>query len=566
MWAAVVLVHAVVGRLWLSTVVSVTAGAVIAFADYQKMSLRGEPLYPTDIEHLKDAGLLLEPIGVEPARVGLAALVLITIAASTAVAHRRSARSARPKLRRRRPTLLARATVGLLALGVLATTMTFNESGNPLRALWDRSGPTWARWDQVENYAENGFVSGVLYNMPGTAMDRPAGYSAAAMRDLTLRYAAIATRTNATREVGALADTNILLVLSESFTDPTTLRGLEVAEDPIPFTRGLMAGTTSGTMLSSDYGGGTANVEFEVLTGLSLSNFREQMHTPYQMLVPNKADFPSLLRSVGRGHATLAIHPYERRFYRRDDVYATFGFERAAFQDDLTGAARVEDNPFISDAGTFDRVLEELRTSEEPMLVNVVTMQNHLPYEGKYDEPLGVDGALTPAERRTVGQYLRGLRYSDEALEQLVSDLRALDERTIVLFYGDHSPAIWPERILSSNDDQSMYETPWFVWANFETTPKDPGAELLGPNHLVNQLLATAGAAVTPYDALLGKIAEEVPAAERGIMLAPDGREITDEDLSPWAEALLADYRLVQYDLTAGEGFAETALFEPPVG
>jgi hypothetical protein len=194
----------------------------------------------------------------------------------------------------------------------------------------------------------------------------------------------------------------------------------------------------------------------------------------------------------------------------------------------------------------------------------VVTMQNHRPYEGKYDEPIQVDGAMAPMEQRMVGQYLRGLRYSDEAVEQLVTDLEGLDERTIVLFYGDHSPAVWSNQVWARNGGQAMYETPWFVWANFETAPVDPGATYLGPNHLLNQLKAAANAPVTPYDAMLAQIAEEVPAAERGLMLDPQGHQITADDLSPRAHQLLEDYRLVQYDLSVGKGFAEDELFEVP--
>ncbi|PFG38270.1 sulfatase-like protein [Georgenia soli] len=575
-WAVVVLIHAVVGRLWLAALISVAVGGVIAFADYQKMLMRGEPLYPTDIEYLKDAGLLLHSIGVDPAYVLAGLLVLAAVVVTLVVrTHRRRrsvrragparpGRSGRLPLRRRWRAHAPRVTAGLLAFGVLAAAVTFNEDGNPLRALWERSGPTWARWNQVENYAENGFVSGLLYNMPGTAMERPAGYSRAALREIADRYSAVAAEMNATRDAGALADTNVVVVLSESFTDPTRLNGVEVAEDPIPFTRGLMGRTPSGTMLSSDYGGGTANVEFEVLTGMSLSNFREQMHTPYQMLVPYEDDFPSLLRTVGAGHEAIAIHPYQRSFYKRDEVYATFGFSRAAFEDEMADAERVERNPFVSDAGTFTRVVDELRASEDPMVVNVVTMQNHRPYDGKYDEPIDVEGAMTPMEKRMVGQYLRGLRYSDAAVEQLVTDLQGLDERTIVLFYGDHSPAVWSSQVWARNPGQAMYETPWFVWANFETAPVEPAAELLGPNHLLGQLQAAANAPVTPYDAMLAQIAEEVPAAERGIMLDPDGREIRAEDLSPRAQQLLEDYRLVQYDLSVGKGYAEAELYEVP--
>ncbi|MPV35760.1 LTA synthase family protein [Georgenia subflava] len=562
-WAVVGLVQAVVGRLWVAAVVVGTLAAVIAFADYQKMLARNEPLYPTDLEHLRDAPLLLEGLGINPALV-LAGLIVLAAGVVAAALRARRRRGRRPWSERRAETL-ARVVGGAVAAAVLAGAVTFNEDGNPLRALWDRGEATWARWNQVENYAENGFVSGVLYNMPGTAMETPAGYSAARMAEIGEKYAAVAAETNAGR-TGALTDTNVLVILSESLTDPTRLRGLEVEEDPIPFIHSLMERTTSGTMLSSDYGGGTANVEFEVLTGMSLDHFRPQMHTPYQMLVPFQERFPSFLRSVGAAHEAIAIHPYQHNFYRRDDVYATLGFTRAAFERDMVGTEPVENNPFISDAVTFDRVLGELRTSEDPMFVNVVTMQNHRPYAGKYADPIGVDGAMSFFERRNVEQYLRGLRYSDEALEHLVGDLEALDERTIVLYYGDHFPAIWSEQVKAANGGQGMYQTPWLVWANFDTEQVDAGAELLGPNHLMNQVLTAADAPVTPYAALLAAIAEEVPAAERGIMLDPDGRAVTETDLSPRARELLADYRLVQYDLAVGERYALEAMLDAPPG
>ncbi|WP_454777941.1 LTA synthase family protein [Georgenia muralis] len=565
-WSFVVLLFSLTGRLWAAAGIALAVATVIAFADYQKMLQRTEPVYPSDTIYLLQPGFLVETVGpTVAAALALAAIALPVLAWALVRLVRR--RRPRPEpLLARRPAYALRAVAGVLSALVLVSAAGFNQPGNPVREIYEDAGTTWAPWNQTENYARNGFVTGTLYNVPAPAMERPEGYDAARMTEIAEKYRAVAAQTNTTRDPAALAETNVVIVLAETFTDPLNLDGVEVGLDPLPYTRSLMASTTSGTMLSSGFGGGTANVEFEVLTGMALHNFQAQVHTPFQALVPHRSEFPSFLWSLGApDRATLAIHPYLASFYRRDDAYPVLGFERAEFRDDMTHTDTIDRDPHVSDAATFEELLDELRASDEPLLANVVTMQNHGPLSGKYDDPVDVVGPIDDARTERLGNYVRGLAHSDDALAGLVADLEALDERTVVLLYGDHLPSSWPEAVLDLNDERTRYETPWFVWANFPTE-KVETPPVLGPNFLVNQMLATVGAPVTPYNALLDELSREVPAMERTMMLDPRGEEITEADLSARGQELLEDYRLVQYDMVVGEGHVAREMLEVPAG
>ncbi len=560
-WPFVALLFALTGSLLATAILSIAAGGLIAVAAHQKMTHRGEPLFPSDVDYLADPGLMLASAGISPVVAGGAVLLVLAALAGVAVRAWRN-RGTRPRAERwlRWGVRAGFAIAGVAGIAVISG---FHNPGNPLRQAYDDIPVTWAEWNQVQNYAQNGFVAGALYNLPGEAMERPEGYSEERLAQITDTYGELAERANAARTVGATTDPNVVIILGEAFTDPTWLSGVQLAEDPIPFTRSLMAEHPSGRMLSSGFGGGTANVEFEVLTGMAMANFQPQMHAPYPLLIPRYDHFPSFLDSLGADRGTLAVHPYAPGFYRRETVYPILGFERATFWDTIGHRDRVGNDTHISDAATYREVLDELRASPDPLMVNVVTMQNHSPHAGNFPDPIGVEGPFSEDKAEEIGHYLRGLRHSDDAMAELIGELEALEEPTVVLFYGDHLPAVWPQGVQDTNSDQTLRETPWFVWSNTGTVETAP-PPVLGPNQLIPQMLTATGAPLTPYAALLTELSGHVAADEAGIMLDAQGRPVREEDLSPHARELLADYRLVQYDLSVGERYAAEAMFAVP--
>ena len=605
LWAVVAVVHAVVGRFRVTAVLCGTATGVLAFANHVKVLYRHEPVYPDDWRFAADPGFLLRMVDGRELVTGVGLLAAVAVcAAALVVARHRSGRLARAA--RLEPTRLSpadrvavRLLGGVVGLLVLVNVSQLNEPGNLTRGAYDALGADWRAWSQQRTYLGNGFVGGVLYNLDVPPVPVPAGYSAARMRQITHRYQAAARRINATRDPAGLAGVNVVLVLSESFSDPTRLRGVHVPEDPIPFTRRLMRATASqpvripaggspgapsasvradamsGSMLAQNVGGGTANMEFEALTGMSASGFPAQLRVPYQMVVPNHSSFPSAVAwAKATGHRAVALHPFSTEMYRRRDVYRTFGFDDFLYDRTMHAPTRIGHHAYISDASTFGQVERTLRTERAPVFMNVVTMQNHMPYAGRYDDPMqvtGPDGRSLP----DAGQYARGLAHSDAALRGLVGSLRRLDEPTVLVFYGDHLPGFYPRSVLDENGGAAMHRTPFLVWANFRARGRSAGAvrspaatsesgTVVSPTHFVDLAAERAGAAVTPYYALLTELRWQLPAVEGRTALAPDGTPVSRRHLSPRAKQLLADYRLVQYDLSAGKRYSESGLLGLP--
>ena len=566
LWLLVGLIHALTGRLSVTAAVTACLTLALAYADYNKLSVRREPIYPDDMRFTGQIGFLMHMVGpwtvvVLTGSLMVAAALGFVVVRALSRRFPASLRAVRdPRTRRRRAVM--RAVTGSACLLVLAYLTQFNSPGNLARGAYEALGATWRPYSQESNYLSNGFVGGFLNNVDVPSHRAPAGYSRAEMDRIVARYQEAAARINRSRDPGRLAHVNVVLVLSESFSDPEALAGVKVARDPIPFTRRLMRHTTSGSMFAQDIGGGTANMEFEALTGMSASQLPSQLEVPYNQLVPQYRTFPSAVSWLeGSGHRTVAIHPYSPTMYRRNEVYRTFGVDRFIHDSTMHEQRRSGHHGFISDASAFHEVERTLRRASRPVFVNLVTMQNHMPYSGRYDDPVRVTGADgTPLT--DIGQYARGLEHTDRALRQFIHRLRASQEKTVVVFYGDHLPGGYPQPVFAANDNLTMHQTPFFVWANFPgpTSPQPTTS----PAHFMDLALQRADAAVPPYYALLDELRHAVPAMEDGLLLGPHGGRLRPDHLPARASRLLHDYRLVQYDLSVGHRFSQHGMFTTP--
>ena len=562
-WLLLLFLWSVIGRLWWSIGLLSAVVIPVAAANRIKIDLREEPIYPSDIDFLSEPGFLSAFIS--PTKAALLVLaLLVLVAACVWVGHRLGRRYPRPSLRRlprRQAVRLAVLRVGVLLVTatLLFQTTKFNEPGNLWRKAYEVRGEHWRYWNQKTNYRSNGFGGGFLYNMPISAMAKPPGYTQAAMEQVADRYAEAAERINRTR-TGSLDDVNVVLVLSESFTDPTQLDAFDLERDPIPHTRATMGETMSGTMLAQLYGGGTANMEFETLTGQSIALFRPQMVSPYQMLV---SDYPSYPSAVGwfrsQGHKAIAIHPYMVGLYKREQVYKTLGFEEFIHDTSMQSTEMIDDNPYIDDHAAFDEVIHQIDDNDDPLMINLVTMQNHIPVDGNYDDPVEVDG-IGGDQGDRIGQYARGLEHTDAALKQFLDDLEASDEKSVVLFFGDHLPGIYDSEVKNANDDGlGLYETPFFVW-NSEGNEHRP-APLTSPAFFLPLIYRVANAPVPPYLALLDRLHDHISAMQQGRIITSDGAETPEDSLDPRSSQLLDDMRLVQYDFSIGERYAVDVLW-----
>ena len=563
-WCVFLLVWAVTSLLRVALAVLTALTLVVGYANYKKITVRMEPLYPSDLFFAGEATFLGQMVGLKTvaALTTLVGLAVFTILLAARILARRYPRRGGGRTHRESSLrLLSRTIVAVLSLSTLVYAAQFNQTGNQVRAAYEAGGAEWKFWFQRLNYYSNGFVGGMLYNTQVPAMEAPPGYGRRTMQEISDRYRDRANERNASRPRDVLSNANIIMVLSEAFSDPTEVEGVTYAEDPIPYARELMRDVPSGHMLAQLYGGGTANMEFEALTGLSLSQFMPQMNSPYQMLLPELESFPSAVgNGMTFGRRAIAVHPYMTSMYKREQSYPVLGFEDFIGLEDMAEPSKLEHSEFVSDAAAFSEVEKQISSLDDPVLVNLVTMQNHYPMSDHYERPIPVTGLKGDYEKEASG-YGRGLRYTDDALRGFLDRLRSLDEPTAVIFYGDHQPGIWPQSIQRMNGNLAMRTTPFFLWANFELVRDPVTAEYTSPIYFLPLLHQATDAPIPPFYALLLELYEEVPAMAQGLMLDQHGDRVRPSDLPPKAREVLRHYRLVQYDLSIGSRFSEDEMF-----
>lgn len=558
---------AVIGRLWITLALTSSLSLILAGINRVKIELREEPVFPSDRDFLSESGFFIAMVDTSTV-VTLVVTVILIAAILVIIGWLAGRLYPPPRLRKPdgRPhwgVIITRLVVFLVTGGLLVHATNFNEPRNLWRALYEADGAAWAPFSQLQNYRNNGFVGGFLYNMPVQAMDRPEGYDADAMAQLAERYAERAEKINADR-TGSLEDVNVVFVLSESFTDPSWMHGFSLDENPIPATQQIMSETTSGTMYAHLYGGGTATMEFESMTGQPVGVFRSQVSSPYQMFVADQAAYPSAVGAFSAlGHHTVAIHAYNLSMYKRMQVYETLGFDEVVRDATMRSQERIEDNRYISDRSAFDEVLYHLDRNEDPVFVNLVTMQNHGAYHDFYSDPIVSD--ISDANRADeIGHYFRGLAHSDVALVDFLAELEARDETTIVVLYGDHHPGVYSQEILDANDPDAHFRTPFFVWSSESNTAQH--IEAITPAMFLPFVYEVADAPVPPFVALLDDVRHSIPVIQHARTLDADGQPVDPENLDAETAALLEDLTMVQYDFSIGRRHAVDTMWPGALG
>ena len=318
---------------------------------------------------------------------------------------------------------------------------------------------------------------------------------------------------------------NIVVVMNESFSDLTSyLEGYETSTDPMPFVRSLMQqeNVISGTCaVSSDMGTGTANSEFEFLTGNSMAYFKG--NTPYVQFIDTET--PSLASELaGRGYRTQAMHAYERAGYNRVKVYDRFGFQQYKGIEDFDVDIDVA-RGYPTDETNYRQLIKDFEENRggTPQFLFNITMQNHGGYYASdYEWPVRVH-EVAPVESYddSVIAYESSVRMADDALRQLISYLETVDEPTVLLFFGDHEPRLSNEFYSSWFTDENgldlettaqLHKTPFFIWGNYDlNTDAAAKGSTVSLNYLSTVLFQAAGIKLSPYQEYLADLRMEHP-------------------------------------------------------
>ena len=266
---------------------------------------------------------------------------------------------------------------------------------------------------------------------------------------------------------------NIIFLQLESFFDPTLVNYLKVSEDPIPNFRKLMKEYTSGYYKVPSVGAGTANTEFESITGMSLHYFGPGEY-PYKSILKETTceSAPYVLKNLG--YTTHAVHNNEANFYGRRSIFPNLGF------DTFTSAEYMPEeddkNPlgWTKDEVLTDEIIKCLDSTEGLDYIYTISTQGHgaYPEEQLIDDPeITVTGSATEAQNNQWEYYCNEIHEMDNFVKELTDALADYPEDVILVMYGDHLPTMG----LTVEDlkNKYLFQTQYVMWDNFGMEKKD---------------------------------------------------------------------------------------------
>lgn len=550
-------------RYW--TALALTSALTVGWsiAEREKLLLRGEPIYVSEIREIANWKTLLPMVNKALLiSVGIGLLVLIVMVLL---------------LELKRPIKLAKFRTRLLwaflSLALLITPVWFNDQSSPIYyvSLAFDNKATFS--NPAYDLQLKGPVLTFLDYANVKVMQKPQNYTDQHLKTIIQRYDKTAKKINRTRQ-HKLKQQTIVFNLSESFVDPKDFPKSKItAGNPLVFINSLQRNYTYGHMLSAGYGGGTANMEYESLTGFNMAGFNGQV-MPYLQVVPKFKHYPNIGQQFSYASA---IHPFNGGYYGRKSVYKIFGFNKFAYlgsKDKIIAQKRAGSDWYLSDQTLYTNGLRQIRARKQGQFINLISIQNHTPYMDWYPDnqyhghaavnlPL-VDGV----KKQNYSNYVKGTEYTDRAVKHFIERIDTIQKPIYFVFYGDHYPSIINQNMLKKYPIR-LHETTYFIYANryartHGAKAKIRKSDVVTTSDFIPMVLEQSNSKVTPYQALLTKIHQELPAitinyqGNKGMELVDQkGREIKLNTLNKKQKQLLQDYVCVQYDMTAGQGYSQ---------
>jgi len=549
----IVFADAVIGKAYQSALFIGPLALLPAFFSGQKQLFLSDPLFPSDLLFGRQIMQLLPAmVAAEPAKaIGLAIGSLLFIAAFITLIWK--SRKIFPRL-----NLAGRGVRLALSFPLLAGFVTLMDP-MAFSALRDRLNIVPMMWDQKENYRHNGFLMAFVFNIPMASVSAPAGYSHVAITDIQTDLLP------ASFFSGRQAD--VIMVMSESLWDPIRMSSIRYSADPMPVIRAAQ----SGNVFSPEFGGMTANVEFEALTGFS-NAFLPYGSIPYQQYI--RRPVPSLATFFeSKGYVTKAFHPFQSWFWNRNNVYQSLGFRQ--FHSEENMPAMDKRGIFASDDALTRYIIKEADNTDQPFFFFAVTLQGHGPYErNRYvKNTIEVDApTLSDASTSALATYTQGVKESDQSLKMLMDWAKKRKRETIIVLFGDHLPPlneVYTEsgymanvvatRKASVSTMKREHETPLVVWSSKRGVQKDIGS--VSPSQLPYYIVRMAGYRHPYYTGLLGRVAERFAVIDRHQLIGRNNKAQSDWALSGRIDPLIRDYRLLQHDVMFGEGYGVERFF-----
>ncbi|WP_268708355.1 LTA synthase family protein [Streptococcus lutetiensis] len=536
-FACFMVIYITINRYLPATVFNIVLGVLISYINAEKFALRNEPFLIADFTWLNDIGFFKEYVS-ENALL----LSIVGILWTIVILYYVRKKCLPGQIFKNWKQRLAVAVTIVVAFSETLSIFKNQEDGRipehipVLSSVYNLYNVNWQGINANTRFQSLSFVW--LKQLTITDIEKPANYSQKEIDKVYKKYTNLAGEINATRTEN-ISDQTVIFILSESLADPARVPGVTLSAPVIPQIQQIQAGTTSGLMKSDGYGGGTANMEFQTLTGLPMYNYNDMISVLYTDVFPEMSYVPSISNAFDSKNR-IAIHLSDATHYARNSVYTKLKFDKfiATSGSDDTADNASTFGAYPSDASTYDNVLSEIDASQSQFF-SVMTMQNHGPwFETNLSDITANGEGLTNDQNASLTNYARLLSYTDSSTAEFLQQLEGIDKKITVVFYGDHLPGIYPKSIFKDNPNL-QYLTDYFIWSNHGTAKDD--YPLVNSSDFPAELLAHTNSRVSPYYALLTEVLNKASVDKD--KLDSDGKMVAN------------DLKMIQYDLTEGKGY-----------
>jgi phosphoglycerol transferase MdoB-like AlkP superfamily enzyme len=519
-----------------AAVVNLAVGA-LSIANCIKIEVRDEPVFPRDFALLKEVGSAMGTYDIHFPVGSIAVVVLFTVVLVLAGVIIKTRPVPVRALRGWLGRLLGCGASMAVLVAAILTVYASNDLYNSFRVSNAYYIPSV--------FNELGFPYCFCHQFTTYPVDRPEGFD----RDAAEAW------DSAPGSSGEGAAVNVIMVMNEAFSDITDSEVFVWEEDPLPNLHAMQSDphAVTGHVVVPGFAGGTANTEFDVLTGIQTNALSAATTSSFRVVNRN---LDSLFRVFDEdGYHTSFFHPGDDWFYNRENVYRWFGAEETVFADqmeDLEYKGRWVTDDYM--AGMIETALDEAAEDGELLFHYTTTIQNHMSYTAdKYGAdyvypPVTTTVPLSDEVQTLLEVYTEGVRDADAMLGRLRDSFADRSEPVVLVFFGDHLPYLGDNQLgyqelgspvaLAEEDREDpfcSYETPYVIWAN------DAAAELLDWDHAVEALdlpengtisASFLGAAVleltgrgeqTPWFAFLNELRRMAPVVQKKTYMLPDG-------------------------------------------
>ena len=561
----------------LSTMGMAVLGCVPCAVNFYTLQLRGEPFLPWDLAQVSEAAGVASAAGIKIQTSMIVTVVVeLALMAGSFLLYR--GRHKQRWLPRVAGSAATAAALCLLIFGVYLQP-----------AVCQAVGIVADPWMQDRYYRYYGVVTGFMTNLSNLEIDKPDNYSEEAVDAILdnvdesrkfstsplypTSYAATTAKDEQVKKP------TIIYVMNESYWDVSELEqyGIKFDTDVSANLHALQQTSAYGRAYSPSFGGGTCDVEFEALTGYSVS-FLPSGSKPYQQHVTKPMfALPSYLKT--QGYQTAAVHCFWAKYWSRDTAYPNLGLDDFISLEDMHGVTKVRKhywtNGLVTDDSMADQIIgqyEKMKaSSDEPVFLHAVTMQNHTNYnKDNYPDDQRVKVLEHPAGMKasTVGaleDFATGIRDADAMLGKLTAYFSQVDEPVILVFWGDHYNPIDSNYDVytttgyasDSSADPRLHQTTLLLWSNYSDAQVDLGT--IAAYDISPVMMNLYGLQQPLYFQFLNRqLRVASRACTRGVTMNLDGT--TTLEPTEFQQRWTQEHWMLQYDLMFGKGYALTRM------